>query len=124
MVIIIYSKNEVKNMIEIKKEEEIKNNICINECDSCIDKDKLAGEKENEKENVESENHPNDINGLVNINTASKEVLMTLSGIGESKAIAIIDYRKETPFKKIEDIMNVNGIGEKLYNEIKNNITV
>ena len=50
---------------------------------------------------------------------------MTLSGIGESKADAIIQYRLDNgSFKKIEDIMNVSGIGESLYNKIKENITV
>ena len=62
--------------------------------------------------------------GLVNINTASKEQLLTVSGIGESKADAIIEYRKNNPFKTIEDIMNVSGIGESLYAKIKEYITV
>lgn len=61
---------------------------------------------------------------LVNINTATKEQLMTVSGIGESKAIAIIDYRKTNKFNKIEDIMNVSGIGESLFAKIKSYITV
>ena len=48
---------------------------------------------------------------------------MTLSGIGESKAKAIIEYReKNGEFKKLEDIMNVSGIGEAAYSKIKNNI--
>ena len=49
---------------------------------------------------------------------------MTVSGIGESKAIAIIDYRKTNKFNKIEDIMNVSGIGESLFAKIKSYITV
>lgn len=61
---------------------------------------------------------------LVNINTASKEELMTLSGVGASKADAIIIYRTDTPFTKIEDIKNVSGIGESAFDKIKNNITV
>lgn len=63
--------------------------------------------------------------GLVNINTADKTALMTLPGIGESKAESIIEYRKEHgPFEKIEDIMNIAGIKEAMYNKIKNRITV
>ena len=62
--------------------------------------------------------------GLININTASKEQLMTLPGIGESTADAIIAYREETPFTSTEDIMNVSGIGESKYNRIKDLICV
>ncbi len=64
------------------------------------------------------------VSGKVNINTATKEELMTVSGIGESKAIAIIDYRKNNKFNSIEDIKNVSGIGESLFAKIKEYITV
>ena len=53
----------------------------------------------------------------VNINSASKEELMTLKGIGETTAEAIIEYRKENKFTKIEDIKNVKGIGDKKFDE-------
>ena len=59
--------------------------------------------------------------GAVNINTASKEELMSLKGIGEAKAQAIIDAR---PFKMPEDIKNVKGIGDKIYEGIKAEIVV
>ena len=62
--------------------------------------------------------------GLININTASKEELLTITGIGESKADQIIEYRKNNPFKTIDDIMNVSGIGESLFAKIKEYITV
>ncbi len=63
--------------------------------------------------------------GLVNINTATKEELMTLSGIGESKAQAIIDYRTQNgAFRRTEDIMNISGIKEGAYSKIKDSITV
>lgn len=61
---------------------------------------------------------------IVNINTASAEELMSLNGIGEKTAEAIIEYRKSTPFEKPEEIMNVKGIGEKKYENIKNSICV
>lgn len=60
----------------------------------------------------------------ININTASLEELMTLTGIGESKALSIIEYREQTPFSTIEDIKNVSGIGESAFDKIKENITV
>lgn len=61
---------------------------------------------------------------LISINTATKEELMTLTGIGESKAIAIIEYRNSNgKFQKIEDIKNVSGIGDALFEKIKSNIT-
>lgn len=63
--------------------------------------------------------------GKVNLNTAAKEELMTLPGIGESKAGAIIQYREETGlFQDIEDIMLVPGIKEGTYNNIKEYIVV
>ena len=62
---------------------------------------------------------------LVNINTASKEKLMTLPGIGESRAESIITYREEYGrFKTIEDIMKVSGIKDAAYSKLKNYICV
>jgi len=60
---------------------------------------------------------------LININKATKEELMTLSGIGESKAELIISDREENgKFTTIEDIMRIRGIKEGLFNKIKDNI--
>jgi len=62
---------------------------------------------------------------LVNINTATKNELMNLSGIGESKAEDILEYRNRNgSFKTIEEIKNVSGIGDALFSKIKENITV
>lgn len=61
----------------------------------------------------------------VNINTASLESLMSLPGIGEVKAQAIIDYRTEHgPFTAPEDIQNVHGIGPSTYENLKDLITI
>lgn len=61
----------------------------------------------------------------VNLNTASREELMTLRGIGESRADDIIHYRQEFGgFKSIEDIMNVSGIKDAAFEKIKDSITV
>ncbi len=64
-------------------------------------------------------------NSLINLNTASKTELMTLTGIGEAKAVKIIDYRNtKGKFKSIDEIKNVSGIGDAMFEKIKNNITV
>lgn len=87
------------------------------------------------KEEVESGNVPKpdtentDVSSgdssKININTASKEELMTLTGIGESKADNIIKYRQENgSFSAVEDLTNVSGIGESIFNKIKDSITV
>lgn len=63
-------------------------------------------------------------NNLVNINTASKEELLKLPGIGEVTAEKIINYRDNNNFTKIEDLKNVNGIGMATYNKLKDLICV
>lgn len=63
--------------------------------------------------------------GRIPINSATKEQLMTLPGIGESKATAIITYRKQYgPFKQAEDLLNVSGIKDGVYQRIKDYIVV
>ena len=74
-------------------------------------------------EEMQSSNEVDD--GLININKADKELLMTLPGIGETKAELIIQYRLEHgDFESIEDLMNIPGIKEGVYNKIKDSIKV
>ncbi len=72
-----------------------------------------------------AEEHIGVKDGKLNINTATVEQLMALSGIGESKAKSIVEDRaKNGLFSSIEDITRVSGIGEAMFNKIKDDITV
>ena len=115
MVIIIYTKEEVKNsnIVDTVIKVVEKDCICPNiQNDGCLNteiKDNI-----NNSENSE----------LININTATIDELMSISGLGESKAKNIIKYRDEVgKFKSIEDIKNVDGIGDSLYATLKIYIT-
>jgi competence protein ComEA len=72
-----------------------------------------------------SEDVSSDSDGTINLNTATAEQLMTLPGIGQSKADSILSYREtHGSFSSVEEIMNVDGIKEGVYNRIKDNIRV
>jgi competence protein ComEA len=63
--------------------------------------------------------------GKVNINTANVDELTDLPGIGPAYARRIVDYREEHgPFRKIEDLLNVRGIGDRTFEKIRDRITV
>ncbi len=75
--------------------------------------------------NDENDDIIDEISGMININTSDKSSLETLPGIGPATAQSIIDYREDIGvFTTIEDIMNVPGIGESTYNDIKDLITI
>lgn len=122
MVIVIYTKEEVEKFKEVKKEEEKKEEQCIiyNEV---IVNDSCKEESNTKKEELDNK-HEDEIDVKISINNADIDLLMTLPGIGESKAKSIIEYREQNPFTSIEDIMNVSGIGEKAFEQIKNYITL
>ncbi len=128
MVIIIYSKDEVKKYSKTKEKEQEKLCICDKEelkNDACIKEEQINNDNQEPSNTIDNQEQEIQSNTLININKASKEELMTISGIGESKAISIIKYREEIGlYQKIEDIMNVSGIGEALYQKIKDYITV
>lgn len=119
MVIIVYSKKEIENINpnEVPKEEISINNTTIKN-DAYIQNEDLLTE-----ENEVITDTP--VNGLISLNRATKDELMTLSGIGESKAKSIISYRTENGnFKSIEEIKNVKGIGDSIFEKIKDSITL
>ncbi|GAA0065340.1 MAG: ComEA family DNA-binding protein [Clostridium perfringens] len=103
----------IKNINDVESEEANLNESLNTEVANSIPAN-LPGEKGEKNES-----------SVININTASKETLMTLNGIGESKAQAIIDYRDEIGgFKSVDDITNVSGIGEKTLEKIKDKISI
>ena len=113
MVIIVYSKEEVTNFKKTKEIEQQVQNQCVQKDENSLKNDACISSNNNISTNK------------ISINNASKEELMTLPGIGESKAKDIIDYRtKNGPFKKLEDLKNIPGIGENVYNNLKENITL
>lgn len=113
MVIYVFSKNELTTTKALEPVSNVPECKCETiEVNNCVDKNTT-----NESNNNET--------SKININTDSKEKLMTLSGIGSSKADAIIEYRtKNGNFKTTEDIMNVSGISKTIYDKIKDTITV
>ena len=119
MVIVIYKPSELKNktVVEVSMcpSYNLKECETTNEVSSIIEK----GES-NSNTNTDSK-----VTTKISINTATLSELMTLNGIGESKAKNIISYREENgPFASIEDIKNVTGIGDSIFDTIKESITI
>lgn len=137
MVVYVYTDSELK---KLEREEKIeKECVCSNiDITSCEGSSVIITDKSDSSsmifDNTLNDNSTNDSNNdstssdvvsKVSINTATIEELMTLSGIGESKAKAVIEYRRTNGnFKSIEEIKNVSGIGESLYQKIKDSITI
>lgn len=116
-VIIINNISELEKIEDKKNIEEIKinnkSNISVKESDVIT----------NDKSDIVKENDSNK-NTIVNINTCTLEELLSINGIGESKAKSIIEYRENVGlFTSKEDIMKVSGIGNSLYDKIKDYIT-
>ncbi len=116
-VIIINNISEIEKIEDKKNIEEIKinnkSNISVKESDVIT----------NDKSDIVKESDSNK-NTIVNINTCTLEELLSINGIGESKAKSIIEYRENVGlFTSKEDIMKVSGIGNSLYDKIKDYIT-
>lgn len=116
-VIIINNISEIEKIEDKKNIEEIKinnkSNISVKENDVIT----------NDKSDIVKESDSNK-NTIVNINTCTLDELLSINGIGESKAKSIIEYRENVGlFTSKEDIMKVSGIGNSLYDKIKDYIT-
>ena len=122
-------KDENVIIIEIKQEPEKIIEYVYQECncpkvnDACLNNQEVVNFQEEKKEESSREN--NEENKIVSLNSATIEEIQSLPGIGESKAKAIIKYRDENGlFQNVEDIKNVSGIGDSLFEKIKDYISL
>ena len=125
MVVYVYTNYEYSLLNT--KEETYECNCPKQDISVCTDKGSsiITSDEDKPEEHFNSDSKSETENNKVNINTSTKEVLTSLSGIGEAKAQKIIDYRNENGlFKSIEDLKNVTGISEKLFEQIKEFITI
>lgn len=131
MVIYISTKSEYKKKNELVKcnikeddnsKEIISKDIVVSDYNNTTANKILLPKTDNESQQITDDNKNN---GLININSANKEEIQKIPGLGEAKAQKIIDYRNENGlFKTKEEIMNVSGIGNSIYEKIKNYITI
>lgn len=118
MIIYIYTKTEVTKLEKENVVVEQECNCTLNNVSDCVN----SGSSiiVTDQENIDSSES---VEEKISINEASKEELMNLNGIGDAKATAIIEYRtKNGSFKSLEEIKNVSGISDSLYEKIKDYI--
>ena len=84
----------------------------------------IPSKEDNLSNNISNESKISNSTGKININTATKDELKTLPGIGDGRADEIIRFRESKGFSKIEDIKNISGIGDKTYEKLKDLISV
>ncbi|MEJ8751255.1 helix-hairpin-helix domain-containing protein [Lagierella sp. ICN-221743] len=84
----------------------------------------IPSKEENLTNEVHGQSEVSSSTGKINLNTANKDELKTLPGIGDSRADEILRYRENTGFSKVEDIKNISGIGDKTYEKLKDLISV
>ncbi len=130
MIIVVHTKEEVKKAI--KKEPYIiyldKDCVCPDVYnDACIvdnSKNNPSSKSDSHKNDLEnSESNENNLK-KISLNLATLDELMTLPGIGEAKAKSIIEYREQSGFKEITDLLNVKGIGEAVFEKLKSLISI
>ena len=101
------------------------NDACINSNEIVNYQETNNNTKEETIDNESNNKEDSNINNQVSINTGTLQELQTISGVGESKAKAIIKYREENGlFNSLDDVMNVSGIGDALFEKIKDSITL
>ena len=116
MVVIIYTKEEIESSRSNPSVVKYIDKECS--CPSLINDTCITEVITNSEGNIVS-------TGKVSLNSALLEELTSLPGIGESKAIKIIEYRNENNgFKSVEEIKNVKGIGSSIYEKIKDYLTL
>lgn len=120
-VIIIYTKDKIEQLKNQEKIVEYIEKECV-----CPESENIGCITDNDLviESTKDENNTLESKEKVSLNNASLEELLTLPGIGESKANDILEYRKNKKFENIEDIKNVKGIGDALFEKIKEYITI
>ena len=122
MVIIVYSQSEVSKMT---KPVSTTSCTCPTENITDCTKDKASVvEKSDAKTESNLSSSDANSNKKLNLNQATLAELMTVSGIGEAKAKSIIAYREEKAFTSIDELKNISGIGDKLFEQIKDYFTI
>lgn len=120
MVVIVSKKSDIKkkNITSDNPQTVI---IPIESEDVKIENSSIEGLITDEVQNIDVSQN---IDKKTNLNNATLEELLMLPGIGEAKANSIIEYRSKTKFNTIEDVKNISGIGDSLFDKIKDKITV
>lgn len=123
MVIIIYSNDEILN----NNSNNNNNNNAINNVVKVIEKECICPNIKNDSciniKDIELNNAEKEEVLKIDLNNCTLDELLEVSGLGQVKAQAILDYQKEFGFTTVEDLLKVNGIGQATYEKIKNFFT-